>query len=144
MKISKAGSSKAISGPARKKAASGKDCAFAEVLKQAATVDEAAGMMEPSTIGSIDAILAVQEVSDSTDGRSSWRQARDRGEILLDRLAAIQHGLLNGTISKDELAELAQAMRAQRIKTDDPRLNGIIDEIELRVEVELAKFTRDP
>ena len=34
-------------------------------------------------------------------------------------------------------------MRAKRRTSADPRLNEIIDEIELRAEVEIAKFTRD-
>jgi hypothetical protein len=34
-------------------------------------------------------------------------------------------------------------MRAHRRETEDPNLNEIIDEIELRAEVEIAKLTRD-
>jgi len=37
---------------------------------------------------------------------------------------------------------LAQSMRQQRRQSDDPQLNQIIDEIELRAEVEIAKLTR--
>ncbi|MBT4220432.1 MAG: hypothetical protein HOL37_09535 [Rhodospirillaceae bacterium] len=33
-------------------------------------------------------------------------------------------------------------MRAQRRQTEDSKLNEIIDEIELRAEVEIAKLTR--
>ncbi len=41
-----------------------------------------------------------------------------------------------------KLVDIAQMMRTQRQTTDDPRLNEIIDEIELRAEVEIAKLTR--
>ncbi|MAF94951.1 MAG: hypothetical protein CMM60_04265 [Rhodospirillaceae bacterium] len=39
---------------------------------------------------------------------------------------------------------LARKLRQKRQDSDDPRLNEIIDEIELRAEVEVAKPTRDP
>jgi hypothetical protein len=38
---------------------------------------------------------------------------------------------------------LAQRLRQKRQQSDDPKLNAIIDEIELRAEVEIAKLTRD-
>ena len=65
------------------------------------------------------------------------------GEGVLDRLDQIRHGLLVGAISKNELAELARTLRAGRQRSDDARLNDIIDEVELRAEVEIAKLTRD-
>jgi hypothetical protein len=34
-------------------------------------------------------------------------------------------------------------VRAGKKKSDDPKLNEIVDEIELRAEVEIAKLTRD-
>ena len=35
-----------------------------------------------------------------------------------------------------------QAIRQRRQRSDDPQLNEIMDEIELRAEVEIAKLTR--
>ena len=48
-----------------------------------------------------------------------------------------------GTVSKDRLADLAQQMRQKMQEIDDPKLIEIINEIELRSEVEIAKLTRN-
>ena len=50
--------------------------------------------------------------------------------------------ILVGAVAKDKLVEIAQIMRARRQKVDDPKLQEILDEIELRAEVEIAKLTR--
>ncbi len=51
--------------------------------------------------------------------------------------------MLVGAVPKDKLVELAHRVRAGKKKSDDPKLNEIVDEIELRAEVEIAKLTRD-
>ena len=62
---------------------------------------------------------------------------------MLDSLDDLRLAILAGAISKEKLAELAQKLRQKRQNSDDPRLNEIIEEIELRCEVEVAKLTRD-
>ena len=49
---------------------------------------------------------------------------------------------LVGVPLQAQLAQLAQTIRARREEIDDPRLAEILDEIELRAAVELAKFSR--
>jgi hypothetical protein len=82
-------------------------------------------------------LLALQEVADATQSR---RRAVKRGNDLLDRLDEIRHGLLLGTISPDRLVVLARNLREQRANIDDPQLIAVLDEIELRAAVELAKL----
>ena len=65
------------------------------------------------------------------------------GDDLLNRLDDLRLAILDGVLSKDKLTELAHNLRQKRQNSDDPKLNEIIDEIELRVEVEVAKLTRD-
>jgi hypothetical protein len=115
---------------------------FAEHLKNAAASSESAGPAETTPVRASEGALAVQEVADSTTGRSRGLTLR-YGADMLDRLDQIRDGLLVGAINKNELAELARTMRAGRRRSDDPRLNEIIDEVELRAEVEIAKLTRD-
>ncbi len=141
MKISKVGSDKSVSRSASKKAPSTDGAGFMDALKKAAQPGETAELSEISMAQSVESILSVQAMPDATDQKSR-DQAKQYGEGLLDRLESIREGLLIGAISKDQLMELAQTMRQQRRKTEDPRLNQIIDEIELRAEVELAKLTR--
>ena len=52
----------------------------------------------------------------------------------------MRDGLLAGTLSRDSIIRLAQLVRSQRPEVDDQRLKDVLDEIELRAEVELAKL----
>jgi hypothetical protein len=83
-------------------------------------------------------LLSLQEIADATAGRS---RAKARGEAMLDRLDDIRLGLLTGTVSKERLSELSRLARVRRAEVDDPRLVEVLDEIELRAEVELAKLS---
>jgi hypothetical protein len=63
-----------------------------------------------------------------------------RGNDLLDRLDEIRHGLLLGAIPIERLKALAVMLRAERARAADPRRAAVVDEIELRCAVELAKL----
>jgi len=142
MKISDLGSAKGATATRRKKA-EGKGGDFAERLKEAAAATATGAALETPPAASVDSLLTVQEIPDAA-GQRSRGLARQYGGDLLDRLEEIRVGLLAGAIPKDKLAAIAHAVRQRRQKTDDPRLNAIIDEIELRCEVEIAKLTRPP
>jgi len=103
--------------------------------------EEVAPVGEVSGVTGVGSILAAQEVEED-DGKKARRQLRNFGEDILDRLDEIQRDLLMGAISKDRLTNLAQTLRAKKSTVDDPALLSIINDIELRAEVELAKYTR--
>lgn len=88
-------------------------------------------------LGGVDALLSLQEVEDAATGRSKGLR---RADDLLDRLEEIQLGLLTGALSRENLQELARAVRQRRAEPGDARLNDILDQIELRAAVELAKY----
>lgn len=111
---------------------------FAAGLKTE-TATPAAG----STLGgsvAVDPLLAVQEAADATQGRA---KARARGEALLDRLDELRMGLLLGFYPKERLEDLLHMVRARRPDAGSDRLAEVLDEIELRAEVELAKLGMD-
>ncbi|NQW12134.1 MAG: flagellar assembly protein FliX [Alphaproteobacteria bacterium] len=110
--------------------------AFADILGSTEATDQTAG---PSTTSGVDAVFAAQDVGDR-EGHA--RQARDRAEMMVARLEDIRNGLLMGSISESKLEQLATAARSQREAFDDPRLTEILDDIELRARVELAKLGR--
>jgi len=141
MKVSKVDSGKKTASASRKKTEAGKGSEFAEHLKDAAALSEMTGMTEAGTVNAVDAILSVQETPDSMDGRSRGLGIQYGGEVL-DHLEELRRDLLLGTVPKDKLGDLARKMRTQKRLSDDPRLNEILDEIELRAEVEIAKLTR--
>ena len=60
---------------------------------------------------------------------------------MLDELEQIRLGLLLGQIPRARLEQLAQMVRARREQLDDPKLIAILDDIELRAAVELAKLS---
>lgn len=93
------------------------------------------------SVSSLSVVLAVQETPDATSGKARQR-ASDRGLKMLDYLEDIRIGLLMGGIPKDRLEQLAQMVRVRREQVDDPKLTAILDEIELRAAVELAKLSR--
>ncbi len=89
----------------------------------------------------VDGLLALQEVPDAAGGRS---RGLARGADLLDRLDEIRHALLRGAISRERLAELHRHVQAKKTVVDDARLGAILDEIDLRASVELAKLGITP
>jgi hypothetical protein len=87
---------------------------------------------------SINALFAVQEVN---SGGEKDREAEQRASDILENLDQLRHRLLMGTLSRAELQNLARTARVRREEIRDPRLAEILDQIELRAEVELAKYS---
>ncbi|MCW8916160.1 MAG: hypothetical protein OQK24_09945 [Magnetovibrio sp.] len=147
MKVGNVGQSKGVSGTKSKKGTSGAgSSAFADQLRGASGGSDVAatetGVVDTAALDGVDALLAMQEVGNSTEEQNR-KQAHTYGMDLLDRLTSIQDALLRGAIPKENLMDLARRMREGRAKVQDPRLNDILSEIELRAEVEIAKFTRN-
>jgi len=97
------------------------------------------GASGPRPLASIDSLLAIQETPDPLARK---RKAIRRGTDMLDILDDMKIGLLAGTISESELARLMRTVEDRRDEIPDPDLEGILDEIELRARVELAKHGR--
>ena len=105
-------------------------------------MDTAAPLQKPPGAGSVpglDALLALQSVDMTLERR---KKATQRGRTILDLLDAVKLGVLDGTLNPAMLDSLSSAVGSAREATDDPTLEGILDEIELRAEVELAKLQR--
>ena len=103
--------------------------------------DGTGGMESLSSISGVDTLLALQSVGDVNEREARKRMIR-RGEDILDQLEELRHGLLIGCMSAEKLEGLAKTVRVSREDCVDPRLGSILDEIELRAEVELAKLGR--
>lgn len=87
-------------------------------------------------VGGIGALFALQEV----DAEGERRRAAKRGNDLLDRLEELQLGLLLGHFPREKLQNILVMLRGRQEKIVDPRLAGVLADIELRAEVELAKL----
>jgi len=91
----------------------------------------------PRTLGGIDALIALQGVDDPAERR---RRAVGRGRIALDALDDLKLGLLAGTLDRTALDRLRAAAADLKSTTGDQKLDEVLAEIDLRVEVELAKM----
>jgi hypothetical protein len=116
------------------------DAGFAERVGGGRPASGAAAAAGLAPLTSLGAVLAVQAVEDPLTGR---RRARERGEKLLDALEELRLALIDGRLPATKLGALQQLLREQREQADDPRLAAVLDEIELRASVELAKLERE-
>ena len=91
----------------------------------------------PGPIAAVESLLTLQGLDDSTSGRS---KGLAHGEQLLDMLDEVRDGLLCGGIPRTTLNRLATAVGRRHESFADPRLQTVLDEIELRARVELAKL----
>lgn len=91
----------------------------------------------PGPIAALDSILTLQGLDDSTSGRS---KGLARGNQLLDMLDEVRDGLLGGGVPRATLTRLAHAVSQRQDQFNDPKLQAVLDEIELRAHVELAKL----
>lgn len=125
-------------GPGKAKGGDGQGFRLPSISAPAgpAQVARAAGL---SGMMSVDAILALQDVGGPLERR---RRAVRRAGRLLDVLDGVKLGLLSGEVSAGDLDSLQRAIRDQRDATDDSQLEGVLDEIETRAAVELAKLER--
>lgn len=109
-------------------------------LDDTATPQQAAAPTAPMAATGIDALLALQAVDDPLLAR---KKVVRRGSALLDALSAAQADLLIGQVGEGRLNQM-MALVTQARDSVDPALDALIDDIELRVKVELAKHGRYP
>lgn len=85
----------------------------------------------------VEALLALQDVGGPLERK---RRAVRRAGRILDVLDDIKVGLLEGELSGADLDRLRRAIRDERDQTEDPKLEAVLDDIELRAAVEMAKL----
>ena len=97
----------------------------------------AASASSVSSLAGVSALMALQGVEDPTERR---RRAMRRGHGLLDRLDDLKMALLSGQDGAAALSLLSHDLREERPDIDsDPGLKAVLDQIELRAAVEMAK-----
>ncbi len=87
----------------------------------------------------IDALLAIQGAEDPTE-RASKQRMRRRSDTILGELDKLRMALLNGNLTVGHVVDIADVVASHREKIADPGLSSIMDEIDLRAQVELAKI----
>ena len=89
------------------------------------------------TIGGIDALIALQGEDQPGSRR---RRAVMRGQVALDALDELKHALLAGTLAPATLLRLRSVATELKGDSGEAGLDGVLAEIELRIEVEIAKL----
>jgi hypothetical protein len=90
----------------------------------------------PRAPAGIEALLAMQGFEDPTERR---KRSVQRGRTALDVLDQLKLGLLSGSLDGATVARLRTAAAELKNSSGDAGLDAVLSEIELRVEVELAK-----
>ncbi len=88
-------------------------------------------------VAGIDALLALQGVDDPAERR---RRSVSRGRVALDVLEELKLGVLEGKLDGATLGRLKAVATGLKDSSGDRNLDVVLAEIELRVEVELAKL----
>lgn len=138
MKVEGPGKTSATKGASKtsKKGATG-DTAFSSMVDDTEETASSAPVARTSSVGALDALLALQGAD--SDGAGS-KKARKRAADLLDQLDKIKVGLLTGELPRSALQDLSHIISQHRDQAVDPKLAEILDEIDLRAQVELAKL----
>jgi hypothetical protein len=106
------------------------------VPEEAASVSGSRTISAPMAPANIDALLALQGIEDPTEKR---KRSVQRGRGALDVLDDLKLGLLSGNLTASTVSRLREAASNLKFSSGDPGLDAVLSEIELRVEVELAK-----
>lgn len=113
---------------------------FADALSAAeatGVVEAAEGVSAVQALSAMGGLVGIQEV----DEREARRQkALKQGRLTLDALAQLRDALLMGSLPFSTITKLEQLVKQERTLTTDPLLSAILDEIEVRAAVELAKL----
>lgn len=105
-----------------------------------AETEESGEVAPPSSAAALNPanpLLGLQEISDEEVRR---RQAARRGTLTLDALEELKLAMLSGQVTPDTLEQIERMVAGQRAQTNDAGLEAVLDEIELRAAVELAKL----
>lgn len=121
---------------ARRKAKSGSSFALPE--DGASEAPGASSTGQASAVHGLDALLALQGVEDEKEQK---RKAVRYGFNLLDSLDALRIDLLSGRIPAHRIEKVLANLSLCKA-SGDPELDNLIEEINLRARVELAKLGR--
>jgi hypothetical protein len=103
------------------------------------TTSPTAPPADVQSVTSMDALLTLQEMPENEIEK---RKAVQEGKGALETLEKLRHDLLTGTISGNIIDRLNDVIKLKKQVVNDSKLGAIIQDIELRAAVELAKLER--
>lgn len=137
MKVQGPGKSQATSKTKKTKKSSEAEGSFGEFVSRESS--EAAPAKQTQSIAQVDALLAIQGAEDPTE-RAARQRMRHRSGVILGELDKLRMAMLGGNLTVGHMIDIADVVASHREKVTDPGLTAIMDEIDLRAQVELAKM----
>ena len=106
-------------------------------LPDLGTTQETRAPLAPKQTANIDALLAMQGIEEELTEKR--KRSVTRGRRALDVLDELKLALLSGKLDATMANRLRDAAAGLKQSSGDPGLDSVLSQIELRVEVELAK-----
>jgi hypothetical protein len=126
-------------GNSKKAGKAGSDGSFEDFIAHA---PKGAGSAAPThSIARVDALLSVQAAESPTE-RAARKRMQVRADDILKELDRLRHSLLTGTLTVGQVIDIADVVASHREKINDPRLTSILDEVDLRAQIEMAKIQK--
>lgn len=127
------------SGKTKKKSGTGKasGASFESMVDAARGADKAEATAKASKVQGVDSI----DANESRTPSGVPQDAKGRGNYMLEQLEELEKEILTGRAT-DAVERLKNALDTQAIDIDQisPRLKEILDEIDMRASVEVAKI----
>jgi hypothetical protein len=123
------------------KTAGPKGAAFSSFLSASEEAESAGGLSRVVGVGGMLGMLSVAASEEAT-AREQRQQAIDYAEDLLADLDALRVGLILGEYNEMQLNGLINRVQNRRQIVADPQLKAVLEDIDLRAQVELAKLQR--
>lgn len=137
MKIEGPGSARGTDGAKKSSKTAKGDSHFGDFVTTGPASNE--GVKTTQSIGSVDSLLALQGADDPT-AQSSKKRMKQRAGVILGELEKLRVAMLTGNVTVGHMIDIADVIASHREKIIDPGLTAIMDEIDLRAQVELAKM----
>lgn len=137
MKVNNTSGAGPATGAGKARAAGDRPGFALPTIGGASSAPAATSVSSLSPVMNVGALLALQDVGTPTERK---RKAVKRAAKMLDALDDMKMNLLTGEPTADSLQRLQEAIKDQRDGTEDPKLEEILNEIETRAAVELAKL----
>ena len=116
------------------------DGGFGDFMSAGST-KEAGKAAAPHSMTAVDALLAVQSVEDPTE-KAARKRMTLRAENVLKELDDLHMAIVNGRVSMSHMLGIADMVAVHKEKVSDSKLAALLEEIDLRAQVELAKMRK--
>ncbi len=96
------------------------------------------GAAVTGSIARVDSLLSVQAAESPTE-RAARKRMVGRSEDILGELDKLRMSILTGNMTLGQVIDIADVVASHRERISDPKLTAILDEIDLRAQIEIAK-----